>query len=80
MLLELKGRINLPDDIKNLLDIALEIEKTALADDYFKKRNLYPNIDFYAGLVLISIQIPERMLNVIFGVARSFGWIAHWRE
>lgn len=63
-----------------LLDIALEVEQTALADEYFVKRNLYPNVDFYSGIVYRALGIPENMFTVMFALARLPGWIAHWRE
>ncbi|MBE6404954.1 MAG: citrate synthase [Lentisphaerae bacterium] len=63
-----------------LLDIALEVEEAALHDDYFISRNLYPNVDFYSGIVYRAIGIPENMFTVMFALARLPGWIAHWRE
>lgn len=63
-----------------LLDIALELEETALKDPYFKDHNLYPNIDFYSGIVLRTLGIPEAMFTVMFALGRLPGWIAHWRE
>ncbi|MBQ9771802.1 MAG: citrate synthase [Lentisphaeria bacterium] len=63
-----------------LLDIALEVEEAALNDEYFVSRNLYPNVDFYSGIVYRAIGIPENMFTVMFALARLPGWIAHWRE
>ena len=63
-----------------LLDIALELEATALKDDYFISRNLYPNVDFYSGIIYRAIGIPENMFTVMFALARLPGWIAHWKE
>ena len=63
-----------------LLDIALEVEEAALQDEYFVSRNLYPNVDFYSGIVYRAIGIPENMFTVMFALARLPGWIAHWRE
>ncbi len=63
-----------------LLEIARELEGEALQDDYFKEKGLYPNIDFYSGILLRSIGIEENMFTVIFAIARMAGWIAHWRE
>ena len=63
-----------------LLDIAREIEGIALSDDYFKEKSLYPNIDFYSGILLRTIGIEESMFTVLFAIARMAGWIAHWRE
>lgn len=64
----------------SLLDIARELEETALADDYFIERKLYPNVDFYSGLILRAIGIPTNMFTVMFAIGRLPGWIAHWRE
>lgn len=63
-----------------LLDVALEVEKTALSDEYFIERHLYPNVDFYSGIVYRALGIPESMFTVMFALARLPGWIAHWRE
>lgn len=63
-----------------LLDVALELEKIALKDDYFISRNLYPNVDFYSGIVYRALGIPENMFTVMFALARLPGWIAHWKE
>jgi citrate synthase len=63
-----------------LLDIAVELEKQALQDEYFVKRNLYPNIDFYSGIVMCALSIPLEMMEVIFALARTVGWVAQWRE
>jgi len=51
-----------------------------LQDDYYKKRCLYPNLDYYSGLLMQALHIPENMFNVIFAITRSIGWIANWRE
>ncbi len=64
----------------NLLHIAIELEEAALADDYFKERNLYPNVDFYSGIVLRAMGIPTNMFTVMFAIGRLPGWIAQWRE
>jgi citrate synthase len=63
-----------------LLDIALELEQAALSDDYFVERKLYPNVDFYSGVILRAIGIPRNMFTVIFSIGRMPGWIAHWAE
>jgi citrate synthase len=60
--------------------LAMELEKIALEDDYFIKRKLYPNVDFYSGITLSAIGIPTNMFTVIFALARTIGWIAHWNE
>lgn len=65
---------------EHMFEVALALEEAALSDDYFIQRNLYPNIDFYSGLLMKTIHIPDNMFNVMFGIARSIGWIAHWRE
>ena len=63
-----------------LLKIAIELEKIALNDDYFVKKKLYPNIDFYSGITLSAMGYPTEMFVVLFAVARTSGWIAHWKE
>lgn len=63
-----------------LLDIAMELEHAALNDDYFISRNLYPNVDFYSGIVYRALGIPENMFTVMFALARLPGWVAHWKE
>ena len=63
-----------------LLDIAYELEDIALSDEYFISRNLYPNVDFYSGIVYRALGIPENMFTVMFALARLPGWIAHWKE
>lgn len=63
-----------------LLDIALKLEEIALKDEYFIENKLYPNVDFYSGLVFRALNIPTSMFTVIFSVARTVGWIAHWNE
>jgi citrate synthase len=63
-----------------LLDIALKLEEIALADDYFKSRNLYPNVDFYTGLIYQAMNFPLNMFTVLFTIGRMPGWLAHWQE
>lgn len=63
-----------------LLEIALELEDKTLADDYFVSRNLYPNVDFYSGILLRAIGIPLNMYTVMFAIGRMPGWISNWRE
>ena len=63
-----------------LLDIAKELEQVALNDEFFVKRNLYPNVDFYSGIIYRAIGIPTNMFTVMFALGRLPGWIAHWRE
>ncbi len=64
----------------SLLDIALELEEATLRDDYFVSRNLYPNVDFYSGILLRAIGIPLNMYTVMFAIGRMPGWIANWKE
>jgi citrate synthase len=73
MVFEVKGR-------NPLLDIALELERIALEDDYFIKRKLYPNVDFYSGLIYQSIGFPVDMFPVLFAIPRTSGWMAQWEE
>jgi citrate synthase len=63
-----------------LLDIALELEKIALEDDYFVSRKLYPNVDFYSGLIYQAIGLPVTMFPVMFAIPRTVGWLAQWEE
>jgi citrate synthase len=63
-----------------LLEIAIELEQIALNDDYFIEHNLYPNVDFYSGIVLRAIGIPTNMFTVMFAIGRLPGWIAQWKE
>ncbi|MEO8964954.1 MAG: citrate synthase [Gammaproteobacteria bacterium] len=63
-----------------LFEIAMELERIALEDDYFVQRKLYPNVDFYSGITLSAIGIPTNMFTVVFALARTIGWIAHWNE
>ena len=63
-----------------LLDIALKLEEVALSDDYFVSRRLYPNVDFYSGLIYESMGFPRDMFTVLFAIGRTPGWLAHWDE
>ncbi len=63
-----------------LLEIAVELERIALQDDYFVKRKLYPNVDFYSGLIYQAMGLPTGMFTVLFGIARTAGWLAQWDE
>jgi len=74
---EIMERKNLNDP---LLDIALGLEERALADPYFQDRNLYPNVDFYTGLIYRALGFPKEMFTVLFTLGRLPGWIAHWQE
>jgi len=68
--------------VKNepLLDMAMEMERIALTDDYFVSRKLYPNVDFYSGIILKAMGIPTSMFTVVFAVARTIGWVSQWKE
>jgi citrate synthase len=74
---DLLGSLGEPDP---LLDIARNLAKSALEDEYFVQRKLYPNVDFYSGIILKSIGIPVEMFTVMFAIGRMPGWIANWRE
>ncbi|MBC7517711.1 MAG: citrate synthase [Microbacteriaceae bacterium] len=74
---EVLAALGVKDD---LLDIAKELEAVALADDYFIERKLYPNVDFYTGLIYKAMGFPPRMFTVLFAIGRLPGWIAHWQE
>ena len=63
-----------------LLDIALALEEVALSDDYFISRKLYPNVDFYSGLIYQAMGFPTAMFTVLFAIPRTAGWLAHWVE
>jgi citrate synthase len=63
-----------------LFELALELERTALEDEYFIEKKLYPNVDFYSGIVLHALGIPKNMFTAMFAMARTVGWIAHWDE
>jgi citrate synthase len=63
-----------------LLKTAMELEKIALEDDYFIQRKLYPNVDFYSGIIFQAMNIPMSLFTVIFALARTVGWLTHWNE
>ena len=63
-----------------LLDVALKLEETALKDDYFVSRKLYPNVDFYSGLIYQALGFPVEMFTVLFAIPRTVGWLAHMSE
>tara|TARA_Y100000590_G_scaffold136539_1_gene156284 strand:- start:4437 stop:5777 length:1341 start_codon:yes stop_codon:yes gene_type:complete len=69
-------------NIKNdpLLEIALELEKIALNDEYFIEKKLYPNVDFYSGIILKAMNIPKNMFTVLFAIGRTAGWVSQWKE
>ncbi|HET6504847.1 MAG TPA: citrate/2-methylcitrate synthase, partial [Amycolatopsis sp.] len=74
---QILGKLGVSDQ---LLDIAKELEETALSDDYFVERKLYPNVDFYTGLIYRALGFPTKFFTVLFALGRLPGWIAHWRE
>ena len=63
-----------------LLELAVELEKIALHDDYFVSRKLYPNVDFYSGIILKAMGFPLSMFTALFAVSRTVGWISQWQE
>jgi citrate synthase len=63
-----------------LFELALRLEEVALKDEYFVERKLYPNVDFYSGIIYSAIKIPQSMFTVMFAIARTVGWVAHWQE
>ena len=63
-----------------LLDVAMALEEVALKDSYFVERKLYPNVDFYSGIIYKALKIPTEMFTVMFAIARTAGWVAHWLE
>jgi len=75
---EVLSELGLEDD--PMLKMAMKLEKIALEDEYFQKRGLYPNVDFYSGIILKAIGIPTELFTVIFATGRTPGWIAHWNE
>jgi citrate synthase len=75
---EVLNELGIKDD--PLLDVAMELEKVALSDEYFIEKKLYPNIDFYSGITLKAMGFPTTMFTVLFALARTVGWIAQWKE
>jgi citrate synthase len=69
------GRTDTP-----LFELALELESVALKDEYFIEKNLYPNVDFYSGIIYRALGIPTSMFTVMFAIGRTVGWVAHWNE
>src|ERR1700683_444323 len=63
-----------------LFELALRLEEIALQDEYFVSRKLYPNVDFYSGIIYSALGIPRSMFTVMFAIARTAGWVAHWLE
>lgn len=75
---EVLGELGITDD--PMLDVAMELERIALSDDYFIEKRLYPNIDFYSGITLKAIGFPTTMFTALFALARTTGWVAQWNE
>jgi len=75
---EVLDELGMRDD--PLLEVALELERIALSEDYFIERKLYPNVDFYSGIILKAIGFPTKMFTLLFAIGRTVGWIAHWKE
>ncbi len=75
---EVLGELGIKDE--PLLDLAMELERIALEDDYFVSRKLYPNVDFYSGIILKAMGIPTSMFTVLFAVSRTVGWVSQWKE
>jgi len=75
---EVLAELGIKDD--PLLEMAMEMERIALTDEYFISRKLYPNVDFYSGIILKAMGIPTSMFTVIFAVARTVGWVSQWKE
>lgn len=75
--LDILKQSNTPD---HTLKLAMELERVAVADEYFIQRKLFPNVDFYTGIVYRAIGIPMNMFTVMFAVARTSGWVCQWRE
>jgi citrate synthase len=63
-----------------LFELALTLEEIALKDEYFIEKNLYPNVDFYSGIIYRALGIPKSMFTVMFAIARCVGWVTHWQE
>lgn len=74
---EVLQELNIDDP---LLEVAMELEKIALSDPYFAEKKLFPNVDFYSGIILKAIGIPTNMFTCIFALARTVGWVSHWHE
>jgi citrate synthase len=75
---EVLNELGIKDD--PLLDVAVELERIALHDDYFIEKKLFPNVDFYSGIILSAIGFPTTMFTALFALARTVGWVAHWNE
>jgi citrate synthase len=74
---EVLGALGVTDP---LFDVALQLEEMALKDDYFVEKKLFPNVDFYSGVILSAIGFPTTMFTALFALARTVGWVAQWNE
>src|SRR6187551_118728 len=74
---EVLTALNVKDPV---FDVALQLEELALKDDYFAEKKLFPNVDFYSGIILSAIGFPTDMFTVLFALARTVGWVAQWNE
>lgn len=77
---DLLEKLGADNEYKQLFELSTKLEEIALQDEYFVSRNLYPNVDFYSGVILLAMGIPLNMFTVIFALARTVGWITHWDE
>ena len=77
---ELLDDVNIKESQRKLLETAMELESVALEDEYFKSRHLYPNVDFYSGIIFLVMNIPMNMFTVLFALARTVGWVSQWNE
>ena len=77
---KLLGEMEATGEQQKMLETALALEKVALEDEYFITRNLYPNVDFYSGIIFLAMGVPMNMFTVMFAMARTVGWIAQWNE
>ena len=68
------------DSNNPMFELALRLEQVALEDEYFVERKLYPSVDFYSGIIYRALNIPTSMFTVMFAIARTVGWMAHWME
>ena len=75
---EVLDELNLSNE--PLFKLALALEKIALEDEYFIERKLFPNVDFYSGIVMKALGIPNSMFTAVFAIARTAGWVSHWNE
>ena len=77
---KLLGEMESSGEQQRMLETAMALEKVALEDDYFVSRNLYPNVDFYSGIIFLAMGIPMNMFTVMFAMARTVGWVTQWNE